>query len=220
ASTATKATGIRIGSLASKAMGFGPRGAGGSVVQATRSAAAARRAKAALFFNSVSLSAQPFLYLGGLENIDLAAKLAGAGDDTLLHHFVDFVTAEGLQHRFHALARTMAGKFDRGRFIGAHAILVEEAEQKPVRLQGRVEQLVILDRIEQDRGAVPVFFLFGERARIFALAIPRQTAIARDVLNHDRAGTPVFLRPRRLAVIIRSGSKPDAGRHLFRIRKI
>src|SRR5690554_518440 len=120
------------------------------------------------------------------------------------------MAAEGAQDAGHPVTRAMARKFERYGIVGTNAILVKEAIEQPVRLEGRIKQLMILHRIEKDRGAVPVLFLIREGTIIIFLAERGEPALARDVLDHDGASAPVLLRRSFRAVIIGPGRKMDA----------
>ncbi|MNE15829.1 hypothetical protein D3C80_1087510 [compost metagenome] len=111
---------------------------------------------------------------------------------------------EGLHHRDQSLLRAAA---DGGQGLGAfqpHAVLVEQAIQQGLGADGRVDQFVVAQGLEQGAGALPD--LLGRAAR----------AVAGDDLDHRSAGAPA-----------RSGLGSDLthgqahlGRHLFRLGEI
>ena len=81
--------------------------------------------------------------------------------------------------------------------------------------QRRIDELVILHRVEQDRGSVPGFLFVRIRAFVPVFAIAGEAAIPRDVLDHDGARAPVLFRPCRFAVIEGARREADARRNLF-----
>src|SRR5271157_211306 len=75
-----------------------------------------------------------------VEHIPGATEFAGDGGDPLLGHVVEFVCREGAQDGLDPLARAAAARFDRVRVVDAHAVLVKQPEQQPVRRQPGVDQ--------------------------------------------------------------------------------
>src|SRR5690606_10005550 len=87
---------------------------------------------------------------------------------------------------------------------------------KRFRRKPRIEKLVILDGAEQNRGAVPVFLFRGRKLRPLLLAAAGKAAVARDMLDHDRARAPERAAlPAPFAPVKRPGREADAGRHLL-----
>src|SRR5690606_38926239 len=182
---------MAIRSTASSSGGRSPKSSGGgsnvwySLAHAPSSASAAtsqKRTALTRIRRSVQPAVQP-RQLGVVEaEVDVAEL---TGDDHLavvVLHVVQLVLREAAQQGLDPLARATAAEAEVERREHAHALLVEQVQQEPLRRQIRIDQLGGGRRGEQQHGAPPVL---GR-----ALLAPDVLRLVGHALDHDAAGPP------------------------------
>mmetsp|Transcript_1801 Transcript_1801/g.3065 ORF Transcript_1801/g.3065 Transcript_1801/m.3065 type:complete len:213 (-) Transcript_1801:492-1130(-) len=163
---------------------------------------------------------------GWIEIIMSAAELAVSSDTPVFFgHRGDVLGRVYRQRLTHTLLRTGAAKFHRLRIIDTRRFLMEQTHQKIRWRYRRADHFQLLDRIQKDIGAVPVFgvffvdHIFGQQIAAFAAA-----TLSRDfragfghVLQHDASRPPMLTHARldRLAKLQR-----EARGQLFGLGKI
>ena len=87
----------------------------------------------------------------------MPAELAGDPGGVVFDGSQRFFLADAPQYLLHPFARAGAGKAQCLFGQKPHAVLVEQAEQQGLGADGRVDQFIVAQGVEQGAGAVPDF---------------------------------------------------------------